>query len=373
MIQTGRSKYRNLNNILISASAIRHNYRFLSSRKPKAAICPVLKSNAYGHGLTLTADLFDSLGAPFIFVDSLYEAYELYKQKIKTRILIMGYTHPDNLKVKKLPFAYSLFDLKTAKVLNRYQPGCPVHIFVDTGMHREGVPLSELPDFIDKLKKLKNLNIEGLMSHLATADDLSENQLFNSQIENYKKALEILHSKNIFPKWRHLGASSGRFRLNDPTFNLFRTGKSLYGISPLSDEIVKNLRPALKFTSTIVLTKEILKGATVGYGATFKAPHGMKIAIIGAGYYDGVDRRLSNKGFVEVNGAMCPIIGRASMNMTTIDITEVPDTQTGDTVIIFSDKPQNKNSISQAAKIAETIPYDLLVHLASTVKRTIVR
>ena len=373
MIQTRRSKYKNLNNIFISASAIRHNYRFLSSRKPKAAICPVLKSNAYGHGLTLTADLFDSLGAPFIFVDSLYEAYELYKQKIKTPVLIMGYTHPDNLKIKKLPFIYSLFDLKTARVLNKYQPGCSVHIFVDTGMHREGVPLSELPDFIDRLKKLKNLNIDGLMSHLATADDLSEEQLFNSQVKNFKKALEILHAKNIFPKWRHLGASSGRFRLADPVFNLFRTGKSLYGISPLSDEIVKNLRPALKFTSTIVLTKAIKKGSTVGYGATFKASRDMKIAIIGAGYYDGVDRRLSNKGFVEVNNVLCPIIGRASMNMTTVDVTQVPNLRTGSRVVIFSDHPQNKNSISKAAKIAETIPYDLLVHLASTVKRTIVR
>jgi alanine racemase len=367
-----KRQYYNLNNIYISSSALISNYKYLCSLSPNSAICPVLKSNAYGHGITTTAKIFDSLGAPFLFVDSLYEAYELYKQKVKTKIFIMGYTDPRNLMFKKLPFSYAVYDIKTAQTLNQFQPGCAVHIFIDTGMNREGVSLESLPKFLNQLKKLQNIKIEGLMSHLATADDLSETNLFEHQISTYHQALGILHKNGINPEWRHLGASSGLFRIKDGTFNLFRTGKSIYGISPLADKLVRKLRPVLTFESTIALVKDIPKNSRVGYGASYVASREMKIAIVAAGYYDGLDRRLSNKGFVEVKSVLCPIVGRASMNMTTIDVSKVKNIKVGDKVTIFSPSPKMINSISNSAKVSETIPYDLLVHLASSIKRTII-
>ncbi|HBQ50661.1 TPA: hypothetical protein DD690_01620, partial [Candidatus Daviesbacteria bacterium] len=128
--------YKTLNRIEISRKNLLENYRFLSAINRKIKIAPVLKSNGYGHGIIEVAQILDKVGAPFFCVDSLYEAYELYKAKIKTPVLIMGYTNPENLKIKKLLFSFAVFDLQTVEILNKYQPGCAVHIFVDTGMSR---------------------------------------------------------------------------------------------------------------------------------------------------------------------------------------------------------------------------------------------
>ncbi len=157
-----------LNLITISRQRLIDNYKSLQGENPEVKIAPVLKSNAYGHGTALTGKIFDEVRAPFICVDSLYEAFQLHtKAGVKTPILIMGYIHPKSLAVKKLPFRFSIYDIEHAKVLNQYQKGSKVHIFVDTGMHREGVTMEDLPQFLDELKKLKDVEVEGLMTHLA--------------------------------------------------------------------------------------------------------------------------------------------------------------------------------------------------------------
>ncbi len=367
-----KRRYHHLNKITISKEAILHNHQLLQKLQPNSKICPVLKSNAYGHGLKLVAPIFDSLNCPFLIVDSLYEAYELYKLKLKTPILIMGYTNPINFSVKKLPFHIAVFDLETAKVLNKYQPHCPIHIFVDTGMNREGVSLDELPKFLANLKDLKNLQVEGLCSHFADAE--SENLDFTKlQIENYKRGLEIVQSFGFNPKWRHISASAGGTKIKDDIFNMARVGILHYGVTS-SEEIglKESFKPALEFSSTLAQIKPIKKGNFVGYGCTYKAEKDMVLGLLPAGYYEGVDRRLSNKGFVKIKNTLCPIIGRVSMNMTTIDISQVKDPKIGDKVIIFSADPQDKNSVVNSAKIAQTIPYDLMVHLAESVRRELI-
>jgi len=163
--------YEHLNIIEISASRLNHNYNYLSSLKKNIKIAPVLKSNAYGHGLLQIAKIVDRLNPPFICVDSLFEAYELLKANIKTQILIMGFISPKSLKTKKLPFSFVVFNKELVDAISKYQPHAKIHIFVDTGMHREGVNLDELPSFIKYIKTKTNLEIEGLMSHFAKSDD----------------------------------------------------------------------------------------------------------------------------------------------------------------------------------------------------------
>lgn len=370
-----RKKYQHLNKVFVSSSAIRHNYKTLQDYHPEAQICPVLKSNAYGAGLVQTAHIFDSLGAPFLVVDSLYEAYKLYKQKVKTPILILGYTIPENFKVKRLPFVYGVYDLEVAKALNTYQPGAAIHIFVDTGMTREGVQIEHLDKFVKELKKLKKLRIEGLASHFAEADNAKSFAKTKQQVENFKQAYEILKSNGIDPKWRHISASAGAFKLHDEVFTMIRVGKAMYGVSPLElvDPFYKKLKleGVLSFESTIAQIKSIKKGTEVGYSFTYKTPKDMNIAILPAGYYEGVDRRLSNKGVVQVNGRYCPIIGRVSMNMTAIDVTTV-NCKVRDKVVIYSNKTEDKNSIYNTAITAGTIPYEIVVHIAESVRREVV-
>jgi len=369
-------QYHHLNKIFINQAALRHNNQTLQSLNPKAKIVPVLKSNAYGHGLKEVAPIFDKFNSVFLAVDSLFEAYKLSKLKVKSQILILGYTHPDNFSVKQLPFQMTVFDLEVAKSLNKYQKNCKVHIFVDSGMCREGVPLNELRDFIRKIKTMTNLEIVGLASHLGDADNPSDDSFTQMQLKNYKKALRILEGENISPQYRHISASGGAFKIKDDTFNMIRAGLASYGINPLEttdpshNQLV--LKPVLHFTSTLAQIKTISKSDKVGYNGIYTASKSTKVGLLPLGYYEGVDRRLSNKGSVQVNGTVCPILGRVSMNMTTVDISNVENPKVGDKVIIYSDDESDINSLNNAAKIAGTIPYELLVHLAESVRRDVI-
>lgn len=360
-----KREYQTLNKIDISRDNLLQNFKYLSSLNKQVAIAPVLKSNAYGHGLLEIARILDDRKTPFFCVDSLYEAYELLKANIKTPILIMGYTDPRNFKVKKLPFSYAVLNSEMLEILNIYQPGCGIHIFVDTGMHREGISSKELPSFLDKIRKYPNLRIEGLMSHLTSADD-KKDPLNKLQIKNFKKALEICKLKKIDPKWIHMANSDGLLNFHSQLkfTNMARVGLASYGIS-------KNpkLLPVLKFSTQIVQIKKIQKGGRVGYSGTFTVKKDITLGVLPLGYYDGVDRRLSNKGYVTVESIVCPIVGMVSMNITTIDLSQMSNPYIGQEVVIYSDNPANKNSIENAAKICKTISYDILIGLAASTKR----
>ncbi len=359
--------YRVLNLIEISKNNLLSNYRYLSLIDKKVRVALVLKSNAYGHGINIVAKILDPVNAPYFCVDSLYEAYELLKLGIKTPILIMGYTDPGNLKVKQLPFSYALFDLETTQVLNKYQPGCKVHIFVDTGMNREGVKLEDLPELLKALKQFKNLTIDGLMSHFASSDD-KKDPLNKMQIKNFKKALEIIRKSGFNPKWIHLQNSDGlALHLKGVNVNLARTGIALYGISKKH-----KLKPVLSLKSKIIQIKKINTQDRVGYNGIFRAEKQMTLGILPIGYYDGVDRNLSNIGFVQVNDKYCKYVGRISMNICAIDLTNIKNPKVGQEVIIYSGNPKDKNSIINTAKLCGKIPYEILVNLASSIKRVII-
>ncbi len=374
ILQLFKKDYQSLNKISVSKDNILHNYHYLSSLEKRVKVAPVLKSNGYGHGITNVGKILDPENAPFFCVDSLYEAYELLKAKVKTPILITGYTDPENLKVKKLPFSYAVFTLDLAKAINDYQSLAGVHVFVDTGMHREGITVEELPKFLEEIKKLSNIKIEGLMSHLASSES-NKDPLFLNQIKQFKKAKEIFKKMEINPKWFHISATGSI--VNPQTrpiiagvSNLARAGLALYGYSSSTPD--KNLKPALTLTTKIAQIKKVSKGERLGYDGTYTAKKDMLIGVLPIGYYDGVDRRLSNKGVCLVDNIECSIPGKVSMNLNIIDLSNVPNPRTGQEVIVYSANPKDKNSLGNAAKICKTIPYDLLVNLAETTRRIII-
>lgn len=356
-----------LNKILIKGSNLKKNYQTLSKINSQIKVAPVLKSNAYGHGIELVGKVLDQVGAPFLCVDSLFEAYQLKKAGVKSQILIMGYIDPRSLGHRKLPFSYTVFDLEFAKALDQHQKGAQVHVFVGTGMSREGVLLNELEEFLKQLKDLKNIKVVGLMSHLSSAEK-PQSEHTKRQIKNFKQAKD--KTIKFFPevRWFHLGGSWALTKnsLKD-CCNLIRCGKAIYGL-----EGSLNLAPSLKLTTTIAQIKNISKGAFVGYNETFRAPAAMTVGILPIGYNDGVDRRLSNKGFVSIAGIKCQIIGRISMNITTIDLSRVKNPFVGQEVVIYSDSPNDINSLEKAAEICQTIPLDILVHLNASIRRELV-
>ncbi|OGE30624.1 alanine racemase [Candidatus Daviesbacteria bacterium RIFCSPHIGHO2_01_FULL_44_29] len=367
-----RKTYQVLNRIEISQSALLRNYRKLSTTNQRLAIAPVLKSNAYGHGLEIVGKILDKESCPFYCLDSLHEAYALHKCGSETPILIMGYINPKNLKVKKLPFQFAVYDLDFLEALNKYQQGAKVHIFVDTGMCREGVSLVDLPKFLEAAKKLKHIQVVGLMSHFASASS-EKSPLFRNQLTNFKKAKEIVKKTGLNPKWIHIGASEviSHQKVRNQVANisnLVRIGKELYGIT-WNTEL--ELSPVMKLLTHISQIKQLKRGDLVGYDGTLKATRNLTAAILPIGYYDGVDRRLSNKGCVTINGVVCPIIGRVSMNITTVDTTQVRNPFVGQEVVVYSDNPSDPNAIRQVAQLVETVASEILCREALSTRRVV--
>jgi alanine racemase len=362
-----------LNVIELNKKTFMENYKYLSTIHQNLKVAPVLKSNAYGHGLKEIGKMVDRLEPPFICVDSLYEANLLQKEGVKSQILIMGYVDPRSLERKKMPFSYAVFDLEQIETINKNQKGAKIHIFIDTGMHREGVPLEGLETFLEQIHLYKNIQIEGIMSHLA-ATDKGHEKLWQLQINNFKKALELIQKNGIYPKWVHLGSSGVllheaiREQVAECS-NVVRAGRVIYGLTLARKT---KLKPVLTLKSKIYQIKEINKGDFVGYDGTFVADRDMLIATLPLGYFDGIDRRLSNTGVVTVNDTICPIVGRVSMNITTIDVSEVKDAQVGMEALVISDDTDAPNSIENLAIAADTIPHELLVHLVSSTRREVI-
>ncbi len=358
-----RTQYESLNKIELSRPALLRNYQTIA-KIASIPVAPVLKSNAYGHGIREIGAMLDSYRPPFFCVDSLYEGYELMKEKIRTPVLIMGYVNPENLRVKKLPFSYAVYDIGTLRAIARHQPHAGIHIFVDTGMHREGIPVEHLEDF---LRDMPRARIEGLMSHLAYGGD-PDHPFTRRQIERFSSAKEILNAWGIEPAWTHIAASSALLvspRYKNMLGNLGRAGLALYGVAEKRGVV----SPVLRFSTTLVQVKSVKKGERIGYDFSFVAERDMKIGVLPVGYNDGVDLRLSGKGSASLRRRQCPFVGKISMNLSVVDVSAVPDAHPGDEVVVFSHHENDPNSILSASRACETIPYELLVHLHPSTKR----
>lgn len=373
--------YQVLNEITISKEALLSNYRYYASQNPQASLAPVLKANAYGHGLLGIAELVDTkLRAPLICVDSLYEAYELHKIHVKTPILIMGYTDPANYSIwKKLPFSFTVFDTTTLRALNKYQPGAKIHIKLDTGMCRLGLQLSDIPDFIDTLNSCKDLIVEGVYSHFSQADNPRKTTFTNRQIAKFKLMTKLFEDAGQAFQWKHISATAGASFLRDPAFNLVRLGLGFYGYTPFGPHTKegraarKKLRPALELSSCIAQIKDIPVGSEIGYGGTYKAKQKERIAILPIGYNEGVPRRLSNLGSVLIGKSVYgQIVGNVSMDMTTIRLPRNHQVKLGDRVTIISRDPKSANCLTHNAQIIKDIEYTLLTGLHPSIRRRII-
>lgn len=370
-----RREYQTLNLIKVNGRALKKNFTYFQKDNPQAKIAPVLKSNAYGHGLTLVGRFISQNlpQAPFLVVDSLYEAWELEKAGVCWPTLVIGYTKPTNFKIsRKLRFHLPLFDRASATVLANYQPQTKLHLKIDTGMNRLGIKPDQVDDFIKVLRKLSLVDqVVGIYSHLSCAG--SNAAYTHQQVNTFKKVIHQFESAGFCFTWKHIAASAGATLIKDQEFNLIRLGLGFYGYSPLGkdDQLSAHLHPALCLTSQIAQIKLVSKGELIGYHG-WPAPRDMKIGILPIGYFDGLDRRLSNQGLVKVAGRYCPIIGQVCMNITMIDLSLVPSPRVGQKVIIIDPDPASRNSLATFAKQTSTIPYDLLVSLSSSTRRRLV-
>jgi len=375
--QLVKPKYETLNKIEIDAKKIIANFNYLKDRQGSAAIFPVLKSNAYGHGLKEMCQIVNCTSAPLVIVDSFPEAQIAWKY-FKRKVLILG-------EMPLQAYDYCNFDRtefvvyndKTLKYLSRYGKKIKVHLFVNSGMNREGI--KNLKQFIELNKAyLDKVEVIGLCSHLASAEEQSI--LNQAQEDEFIKSLNDLRAAGYSPRWVHLGNSAGLLTLTNKLLTAYRPGLALYGYNPLSDaedsefDINLALQPALKVISKIVSVQKVMPNEPVSYNETYRATKEMNIAVIPFGYFEGLDRRLSNKAEFYITSPStsfwAPIAGKVCMNLTCLDA-DGHNVQKGDRVIIISDEKDDNNSVLSLAKLMNTIPYELLVRLQPSIRREI--
>lgn len=370
------SGYTPLVEVSISKENLLHNLRTYRKRYPHLQFAPVLKSNAYGHDLGTVARLLDREKVAFFMVDSYYEARRLRRAKVRSRILVMGYVRPEDIAKSKLKDVdFGITDLEQLRSLTELvKHPVRIHLKIDTGMHRQGIPFEHLSFAEDLIKGEPLLELVGICSHFADADNDDET-FTGKQVEVWNAAAKEMLLAFPSIEYRHIAATKGVRLADDTGTNVARIGIGLYGFDT-SPSAEAPLRPVLELRTLVSSVREVRKGESVGYNATYTADHTLKTATIPIGYYEGIDRRLSNKGAMLVNGIVCPIVGRVSMNITSIDVTHVPDVASGDAVVAVSRNPADVNSVSNITRTVSTpdyaeTEYVILTHFAPHLERVV--
>jgi alanine racemase len=369
-----KPKYDTLNEIEIDSEKIISNFNYLKSLQPQTDLFPVLKSNAYGHGLKELCIIMNKTEAKMIIVDSFPEAQIAYRY-FKGNILILGEMPLAAYKYANFSRTeFVIYNSATLKYISRFGKKARIHLFINSGMNREGI--KNLTEFISENKiYLDKVSVSGFCSHLASADN-SDSILNKEQEECFTSNLNILKQAGYSPQHVHLGNSAAIFNLHNPILTAYRPGLSLYGYSPFSSspELENKLQAALSIYSHLVSIQNLKSGESVSYNESYRAPNDVSIGVIPFGYFEGLDRRLSNRAqFLVKNDKgnfMAAVAGRVCMNLTCLELKKPANI--GDVVEIISSNREDQNSVENVGKLMETIPYEFLVKLQASIRRKIV-
>jgi alanine racemase len=354
----------------ISKSALLHNLAELKRLAPQWGVAPVLKANAYGHGLVEVADILErEQNVPFFGIDSYFEAELLRANGIGKPLLILGYTHTKTIVWNTWDnVAFTVGSMEQLNELQKLRVTQKVQIKFDTGMHRQGVPWHALPEVVGILRTT-TLQVEGICSHFAESETPGS-ELTKKQIQRWNDIVRRFQSEFPAIKHYHIANSGGFGHAHDVVANVGRSGIALYGINP--GNLRATLRPALRMVSVVSAVRTIEAGEHVGYNATFTAEKRMTLATVPVGFFEGVDRRLSNQGVFLVSGKPAPIRGRVSMNISSCDVSGIQNVSLNSEVVVISNKPEDPNSVAAIAKLCGTIHYEILVHIPAHLRRVVI-
>jgi alanine racemase len=337
----------------------------------------VVKADAYGHGAVECARRLEAVGADWLAVATTEEAVELRQGGVLLPILVFGSFWPgQEREVLNFDLTPILIREGQADALNEAaesrSPMAKVHVKVDTGMNRVGFRQEHWRSVAKHLFDLKNIQVEGLMTHFAAAENLSENAFTGHQIARFAEAVEIFHEAGHRPKYIDMANSPGAVIHPLSKSKMVRIGGLLFG---LADDVIPKgvekpeVKPVMALYSRIALVKSVPKGETIGYGRTFETERDSVIATIPVGYSDGFRRGLSNKGKVIVNGKLAPIAGRLSMDWTTVDVTDCGNVAVGDKVTLIGMDQREKVAAVDLAEQCETLSYEITCGISSRVPR----
>jgi alanine racemase len=361
----------------ISLDALAANLETIRRRVGGRAILGVVKADAYGHGALPVARALQGAGIEHLAVALLEEAVELRSGGITTPILVMGALEPSQMQaVSRCEVTPALFRLDQLEAFDLAAASggrqLPYHLKVDTGMGRLGVPWRTAPQFLQDARRYSHLELQGIFTHLACADD-PQHPLTSVQLERFQGILDLARSAGHQPRACHLANSAAVLDRPPAWLGMVRPGLLLYGYQPSSQLGGLDLQAVMKVTSQIVYLKELSPGDSVGYGATLTVARPSRIATIAMGYDDGVRRSLSNRGHFLVRGLRAPIVGRVSMDLTTLDVTDLPGVGIGDEAVFIGAQAGAFQGAEQVAEEAGTIPWEILCGIGSRVPRVYLR
>jgi alanine racemase len=374
---------------------LRENLRNLAQLTRPAQVCAVVKSEAYGHGMVPVAMALQSEEIWGVAVVTPAEGVTLREAGFRKPILTVGASFPEEMEeAVRHGITLAVYDVEQARELSRAAQACgkpaTVHLKVDSGLSRLAVTAEHVLDYFKEIEALPGLEIEGVYSHLADAEGLDQTYTLR-QYRNFKTCLETLKKAGFQPRLRHIGASAAAMLLEHSRLELVRIGISLYGYWPspetkilhygasnnlskrLQDEFLDRetpfikplFKPVLSYKCSVVQTKWLPEGVKVGYGCTCETQRKTRIAVLPVGYAEGYDRHLSNRGEVLVRGRRARVLGRVCMNLTVVDITDIPEVSRGDEVVLWGgDLPVEE----VAAKIG-SINYEVVTRIPATIPR----
>ena len=357
----------------VDLNAIKANYKKVKTHVGNCKIMPILKANAYGHGLLRIAQLFEELNADYLGVAVVEEGILLREKGIKIPILVLGGVWgnqvPLFLKHNLTITASSIDKLNQIDdTAGQMKIKAKVHLKIDTGMERIGVHYYSSEKFLDAAYKYKNIKVEGIYSHFASSDaaDLTYTKL---QLERFNEVLSFFEKRSIETPIRHFANSGAILQLPEANFDMVRPGIMLFGVYP-TNEVSKTLeiKPALTWKSLVVFFKVIMPNHPVGYDSTFTTDHNIRAVTIPVGYGDGYLRSMSHKAEVLIRGKRFPVIGTISMDQIVANI-ENESAYNGDEVILLGIDGKNSITCEELADWAGTNPYEILTNINTRVPR----
>ena len=353
--------------------------RLIGSR---CRLLALVKGNAYGHGLRETAGLFLEAGVDALGIEAVGEAISLRAAGMTCPILLVGPIPPANVPLlvphQLTPLLTSRDQVQEVGEFTRSQAcGLDAHLKFDTGMHRQGIMRSELPMLIDLLAKYPGLRITGMATHLACADEAEQPQWTRRQLTQFHDIIATLAAAGIRAPIRHAANSAAALLWPDSRLDMVRLGIALYGFWPAAAVQRASagrltLRPVMTWKTRVGAVKTVPRGCRVGYGGSYATTRPSRLAILPLGYYDGYSRSLSNCGQVLIHGTRAPVCGRVSMDLTTVDVTDIPAVQPGDEVVLLGQQGAAAIPAENMAAWLGTIHYEVTTRINPLIPRLVV-
>ena len=370
------------NRIEISRGALAHNLKVVRDIVGECClIAPVVKGNAYGHGLVPVSKTLIESGANGLCVFSVNEGVTLRQVGVDVPILVLGYvSNHDYEAVIEHDLRIFIDSIDVAKDLNsaglKARKVVPVHLKIDTGLGRFGVFYDAAEAFVQSLKPLQNLRVEGIASHFATSDAQGENEHCHTQFKRFLKVIDMVKAQGFTPSIRHISNTAALLRYPEMRLDMVRPGRILYGYLPTRDDIPLyaeqgiDVQQVISVKTVVALVKKVPSGTPISYGLLYVTSRDTTIAVLPFGYADGLSRFLSNKGSVLIKGKRAPIIGRVGMNSVTVDITDIPGVLRGDEAVLLGKQGDDMITCYEMADmLMNTLPYNVLTAFQDSLPR----